>query len=122
MGHNVNQYMHMIRQPHLKENYIKWAIHLRRHDPLHAKDQEEQAYSVPSTFFKTTIATKLRTESHLSATKSLNSGGFEHITARRGVSSSPLNESVVAYMTGLREWKAPELKEVRPAFTTVPFK
>lgn len=30
MNQNVNQYLHMIQDSHLKENYIKWAIDLRK--------------------------------------------------------------------------------------------
>lgn len=42
MDQNVNQYLHMIKDSHLKENYIKWAIGLRRKSPTKERENEEK--------------------------------------------------------------------------------
>ena len=42
MNQNVNQYLHMIKESHLKENYIKWAIGLRRTIPNKERDNDEK--------------------------------------------------------------------------------
>ena len=37
MGKNVSVYKHMLGDPHLKENYIDWAIRLREYDKCQLK-------------------------------------------------------------------------------------
>ena len=34
MSQNVSQYLHMMENCHIKENYIKWAINLRTNEPI----------------------------------------------------------------------------------------
>lgn len=40
MSKNVSLYQHMIIDPHVKENYIDWAINLREGKKISVKERE----------------------------------------------------------------------------------
>ena len=50
MSQNVSQYLHMLSNSHIKENYIKWAINLRTNSPIKNKEPKEAA--IPDVYFK----------------------------------------------------------------------
>lgn len=60
MSQNVSQYLHMLSNCHIKENYIKWAINLRSSSPK-VKNPISREGSTPGVFFKPTKASILRT-------------------------------------------------------------
>lgn len=61
MGQNVSQYLHMLSNSHIKENYIKWAINLRTNSPIKNKEPKEAA--VPDVYFKETKTSENRKNS-----------------------------------------------------------
>lgn len=120
MSQNVSQYLHMMENCHIKENYIKWAINLRTNEPIKGNQVKEVA--VPDVYFKKTKLSQMKMNKDSDKRNNFNTADFIQFLAKNE-QFSYFNESCLNYVTSLRAYSSSKKEQgEKERFSSIAFK